>query len=160
MPAFGGEIADPGAYNRDTRKLVARGSRGTNSSTTTTTEIGVLRIDSAPLKAGRAYEIVTSTLLLGSTVGTDEIWSRLRVSTTGTAEISSTELAFAKAQNGSGSVVLRGTRYPASDETLSVLLSVIRNSGSGNVSIFAGTNGMTVEIYDMGTDTGNVGVSL
>ena len=51
-----------------TRKgIVKRGSRGTDS-TATTTEIGVLRVDSIPILAGYQYKICTSPLFLIGTV--------------------------------------------------------------------------------------------
>jgi hypothetical protein len=62
----------------------------TTTSTSTTTEVGVLRIDSVSLKANRSYRIWTSPLFLLSSTTGDVVTGRIRVNTAGTATTAST----------------------------------------------------------------------
>lgn len=163
--ALAGAIADPGAYRTAVRKLVGRASRTTTSTTTTTTEIGVLRLDGVKVKAGRGYKIGGSTYVLASSVNGDGITARLRVTTDGsTATTSSTSFADLAVQTitstGSGAGVLQRYYYPSADEILSILLTVVRTAGTGNVSINAVNSNIDLEVEEIGPDTGNVGVAL
>lgn len=163
--ALAGAIADPGAYRTAVRKLVGRAARTTTSSTTTTTEIGVLRLDGVKVKAGRGYRIGGSTYMLSSSVNGDGVMARIRATTDGsTAAVTSTVLAELLIQTltaqGSGSGRLERFYYPSADETLSILLSVVRIQGTGNVSITAVNNNIDLEVEDIGPDTGNIGVAL
>lgn len=164
MPAYAGQIADPAQYDNDTRKLVARAARITDTSTTTTGELAVLRADGIPLKAGRFYWITTSTLLLVSSANGDGIRARLRASTTGTATTSDTEIAQALVQTltgqGSASGICACPYYPASDTTLSIVLTVVRVQGTGNVKISVVNSLIDFQVFDCGVDVGNIGVTL
>lgn len=147
------------------RKLVARGQRLSNS-TTTTTEVGVMRIDDVPITGGHVYEISTSSLLLGTSVANDFVVARLRYTTDGsTPSTSSTLLTQAGARievTASGDyAMVRGVYAPSTDETLSVLLSVARASGTGSVGINYGSV-VPIEVYviDLGEDPGDTGVDL
>lgn len=164
VSALAGAIADPGQYNIDIKKLVARARRETTS-TTTTTEIAVMRLDSVPVKAGRHYRICTSPLHLLSTVNTDAITARIRYTTDGsTPTTSSTQMGQltvtrSQAVSDSASMILEHT--PASDQELSLLLTVGRTIGTGNVSMEGGaTFPIILWVDDMGPDTGNVGINL
>jgi hypothetical protein len=165
MPALSGEVADPGQYNTDIRKRIARADRTTTSSTTTS-EGEVLRIDGIPLKSGRTYQLHTSSLLVQSTVANDSVVAKIRISTTGTATIAASTDLGEGIRRCTGASVLEETHAkvsysPASDETLSLLLTVVRGAGTGSVSIYGAANAH-IELYcdDMGTDPGNTGVSL
>jgi hypothetical protein len=164
VSALSGQIADPQIYNDDTRKLVARARRETDG-TTTTTEIGVLRIDGMALKSGRHYVVLTSDIVISSSVNNDVITGRFRYTTDGTtATTSSTQLAqlngifnFAA---GAGMVITTEIN-PASDQTVSLLLSVGRTAGTGNVKFLGNAvYPICIWVYDMGVDTGDVGVDL
>src|SRR5688500_5519294 len=71
------------------RRVVAWGRRITASPTTTTTTLGVLRLDNVPLKNGRSYTICTGTLHPTSSVTTDNMRLEIRYSTSGTATTAS-----------------------------------------------------------------------
>lgn len=163
MTAYAGQIANPADYNTDTKKIIARGRRETNSSTTTT-ETSVLRVDGVVFKAGRMYRVHTSGLALTSSVTTDQVSAKIRIATDGTtATTSSTQIGLNQdVVNGSGAVQPLATEHtPAADQTGSVLLTVARVSGSGNASIAAGaTFPVCLWIEDLGVDVGNTGVLL
>lgn len=121
---------------------VAFGRRTTSSSVSTTAEVGVLRLDGISVYSGRRYKITTSPLNMFSTVSGDLMNAHIRVSTSGVATTSSTQLtglvesAFSAAasQRTQG---LNITYTPGLTGTLSVLLSISRDGGTGNVSINA-----------------------
>lgn len=145
--------------------IIARGKRITTSSSTTS-EIGVLRLDNIALLAGRSYKIWTSPLIIESTVANDTAAATVRVSNSGIATVASTLLD--EIQTTIPSIVhppvlpLDCEPYiPATNETLSVLLSVARLSGTGNVSLVTNTGiPITMVVEDMGVDPGDTGVDL
>jgi len=164
MGALGGEISDPGQYGTDTKKLVARARRESDSSTTTT-ETGVLQIEGLVLKAGRHYRVSTGPLQANSSVLNDVITARIRYTTDGsTATTSSTQLAQMTADHnisaGKGWPILSEIT-PAADQIVSLLLTVGRTSGSGNALLEGNAvYPICVWVDDAGLDTGNVGISL
>jgi len=145
--------------------IIGRGRRLSNSSTTTT-EIGVLEVDDIPIKAGRIYKVETSSLLLTTSVANDIVVARLRMTTDGSTPSTSSTLLTQSAErvevtaNGGYTHVV-GTYAPTVDETLSILLSVGRGAGTGNVGInFASAVPIEVWITDAGVDPGDTGVDL
>lgn len=165
MSALAGAIADPGQYNTDIRKLVARGRRITFSSTTTT-EVEVLRLDGVQVKAGRLYWITTGPVGVDTSVNNDGARLQLRMATaSATATTSSTVLDLAQqlmpnaAHSEHFSV---GAMYPAaSDDVLSVLLTVGRSTGSGSVGTIGDpTYPVDLMVWDCGVDPGDTGVVL
>ena len=165
MSALSGQTLDPAQYNLDVRGRIARARRITDSTATAATEIGVLQLDGLVLKAGRVYQFSTSTLLTIATVANDLLGIRFRYSNTGTATIASTELEFTDSKNtatsSQGGIVLTRSYSPAADETGSLMLTIARATGTGNVQIL-GAAAYPVEIFvdDMGPDPGDTGVSL
>lgn len=166
MTAYAGQIASPSDYNDDTRKLVAYGER-TSASSTTTTEVGVVRIDGIDVKAGRAYRIGTTSLALSSSVSGDTVRAIIRHTTDGsTATTSSSGMtqtqqvmdSTTQSNNADISFLYR----PAADQELSLLLTVARVTGTGNASIFAdgGASRLQLVVEDDGPDTGNIGISV
>lgn len=145
-------------------QIVARGSR-TTSSSTTTTEQSVLRVDSVTVVSGRLYTVVTSPLWLQSSVAGDVIAGRIRWSSSGAATTSSTVLG----ENGGiqGTLASPGIPlvlpFPAgSTATISFLLSVVRGAGTGNVSIGTTSNHPNIDlmIFEGGIDPTDTGVDL
>lgn len=152
------------AYIDDTRTgVLARGKRTSNSSGATT-EIGVLRLDDIPISSGHLIYVCTSAIRIFSTVASDDVAAVLRYTTDGsTPTTSSTEAgrAIAKVSGASvdrgGWVAPSGSYTPAGDETLSVLLSVVRTNGTGTVNLLAN---MELFIVDLGIDPGDTGTDL
>lgn len=161
---LGGGIVDPGQYRDDTRKLVARARRETNS-TTTTTETDVLRIDGLKVFAGRYYLISTTQLQVQSTVLNDVVTARVRHTTDGsTATTTSAQIGQMTADHniaaGKGASLLTELT-PAIDQTVSLVLTVGRTAGTGAVSLEGNpVYPLCLWVFDMGPDTGNVGISL
>lgn len=148
------------------RIMLARGRRITGS-TTTTTEVGVLRLDDIPMVAGRIYKIYTSTLQLVSSVANDGISANLRYTTDGSTPTTSSTLLTAAARDGqsnatTGFGTIASALYaPAGTETFSVLLSVARVNGTGNCSI-SGSASFPIDliIQDFGTDPTDTGTDI
>ena len=145
--------------------LKAIGIRTSNSSTTTT-EVGVLRIDDIPILSGHRYKIETNSITLHSTVANDVVRATLRYTTDGsTPTTSSTQLCDAQlsAVNTTfpATSIASGSYVPGSNQTLSVLLTVSRQTGSGNAQLL-GSSTFPIEIYinDLGPDSGDVGVDI
>lgn len=145
--------------------VVKRGSRNTDSPTTTT-ELGVLRVDSIPIKAGYLYKIWTSPLFIISTVTTDVNLVTLRTSTSGNATTASTLLVQAQAPtvNTTHPPIIPSLIMPyasGSDQTLSVLLSVGRMvSGSGTAKLGSSVGTIELVIECLGLDPGDTGVDI
>jgi len=145
--------------------VIKRGQRITASSTTTT-EVGVLRVDDVPVYAGRAYKVWTSPLILDTSVANDVARAHLRYTEDGSLPATSdTQLqaahgVLANITSGESRVVV-ANYSPAADGLLSVLLSVSRVSGTGNISISASaTFPIDLVVEDMGLDPGDVGVDI
>lgn len=152
-----------------TGSIVSHGHRITNSAGSTTTVVGVLRLDDVPVKMGRVYKIQTSQLHLLSTVADDHVEARITYTTDGSpAGIASTTLPGGRSQGrlsvnaGFGEDRSIQTLYsPPSDLDLSLLLCVRRDSGSGSASI-AGTSDFEIRMWveDCGVDPGDTGVVI
>lgn len=145
--------------------ILAIGIRTTNSSTTTT-EVGVLRLDDVPITGGHRYEIKTNSITLHSTVNADCVRASIRYTTDGsTPTTSSTALCDAQLTVNNTTFpttsVASGTYVPASDQVLSALLTVSRMSGTGNASLLgSATFPLEITIVDLGVDSGDVGVDV
>lgn len=164
MTVYAGNII----YASDVNNLggiLARGRRSSGSSTTTT-EIGVLRIDDVPIIAGHLIKVWTSPIYVHSTVSTDVVAARVRYTTDGsTPTTSSTDL-------GRIQLMINNTSFPPAvpdqifyvptvNETLSLLLTVARITGSGTVDLVnTATIDLDLVIEDSGPDTGDSGVDV
>lgn len=164
--ALAGEIADPGAYARDTKRRVARAGPRTTSSATTTTEAEILRLDSVPVLADRTYTVRTSVLLPVSSVANDYVACRVRMTSDGsTATAASTQLIGTQTRitgaSGNETALIAVTVNPSTDQTLSLVLTVARVSGTGNAAINASSTApIEFWIDHDGEDPGNTGTSL
>lgn len=149
--------------NKVGKGIVAWGNRTTNSSTTTT-EVGVLRIDNIPIVNGRAYRIWTSPMQVYSNITNDVVDAKIRTNTAGAATTGSAQLG-ASLGNVQTST---GTSFPeartgqwiynsATTGSLSILLSVARRTGSGNAQILGG---MDLVVEDIGLVQPDTGVDI
>lgn len=148
----------------DLRGIVARANRPTNSTGTTTSEIGVVRLDNVAIKANRLYVVRTNGLDMFSTVAGDTIKVNIRYSTSGVATTSSTllvsdyERAHVAGGAGGGTMTIyEDLPVQGSDTTMSILLSFLRNTGTGTCTLLANIK-MFVEAH--GSDPGDTGVDL
>lgn len=128
--------------------IIARARRTSSTGNVTNTETGVLRLDSIPVVAGRAYRISTSNINIDGSVDNDVAELKLRINTAGTATTSSTQIGGLRntidSAAQSNKHTLDAFYYPGSNQTISLLLSLVRVTGTGNVIIF----GSSVEIMD------------
>jgi hypothetical protein len=142
-------------------QLIRRGNRASSSSTTTTTEIGVLRVDDIPIVSGVVYLISTSPVyLLGNT--NDTISLRVRVSTTGAAATTDTQVGNAlqlKTDAGQPPSAVFSSHYTAGTTgNLSMLVTVQRTSGSGNAQTF-GSFDLYISAFAL-ADPGDSGIDI
>lgn len=167
MAFAAGEITTADKLNRATEKCIARGRRITASSTTTSI-VGVLRIDGMSFRAGYLYGVFTNGLALDSDVNNDIIRAEIRYDVTGaSATTSSGALPGAAIQQRqtdaaqSENACLAGLYAPGSDETVSMLLVVRRITGTGNARIFAdATNSTDLWVSNLGEDPGDTGIDV
>lgn len=131
-----------------------------------TTENGTIRLDNVSVVSGRAYRITTGTGQYFSTVNeAAQITLFFHVNTAGTATTGSPSLAVGRivtqAGTGGGAGELEFHYYAASNQTLSILLSVARTVGTGTVTA-AGPDGLGAEIVveDLGFTVSNTGTDV
>lgn len=149
--------------------IVRRYRRTTvSSASTSATLVGVLMTEDLSIVSGRLYRIGYQ-IHFDSTVADDQCRAELRHTTDGATPTTASAVLV-----GSGSeAVIRttGTREtrnaetyyaPGVDQTLSLLLAVSRQAGSGNVTAFADASQFVTEIWveDMGTDPGSSGSDI
>lgn len=145
--------------------IIARGERAT-SSTTTTSIIGVLRLDNVPLTGGRGYQIWTSTLHADGTVANDVIRADLRItidgSAAGTANARIVNAQMLQPSASAGEQLnCTGLYVPGADLTFSVLLCVARAVGTGSVGLVsAGDFPIQLTVEDIGVAPSNTGVAI
>jgi hypothetical protein len=160
----------PTAEKFNRRGIKARGRRTTSTGTTTTTVLGVLRLDDIPILTGYCYRVKATGLFGVSSVTNDRIRCDLRYTTNAaTPSISSPILPGGQCyqwvqifggSTGETAGPCETVYEPAADETLSVLLTVVRSAGTGNVSLFADADhciqlfieAIGIAVTDTGTD--------
>jgi len=158
------------ALETGSQSFIKRGRRNTSTGNVTTTETGILRIDNVPVRAGSIYQISTGELNLDTDV----------VGTIGTAKAR----AFYQATTGGVCTVANGTQFglfrayqddatqsnvgnlscvyiATADGYISVLLTIVRQGGTGNVVAFA-SSGEPLDLFIQygGSDPGDTGVVL
>jgi hypothetical protein len=169
--AVAGQVALSAEYNKlidniqylDTQStIVAFGRRVTSSSTSnSTTAVGVIRVNGTII-SGNKYRIRTGVIHPTSTVTTDVARVEVRFSVSGNADSTSPVLPGALAYEAFGNTTSLDTVYTATaNGTLSVALCVARETGSGNVSLFAdGTRVTDLYIDNLGLSVASSGVNL
>lgn len=142
---------------------LSRGSRPSNSSTTTS-EAGVLRVPAATLVPGQLYIVKVSPAALASTVANDVVGMKIRYTTDGTTPTTSSPTLGEvqdRVDNTTFPPVLgMDLPYPASGaDQLSLLLTVYRATGSGSASLLV-INTIDIVLTSAGGDPGDTGVDL
>lgn len=146
--------------------IIARGRRSSSTGNITTTETGVLRLDNVPVVNGRIYKISTNGVNMDTSVDNDAATTRIRINTAGTATTSSTPVFAPLRQtidNASQSNIVPLECFYVAGATgnISILLSMIRQTGSGNIILFASaTDYLEIIVEDMGVDPGDTGVVI
>jgi hypothetical protein len=161
-----GNRLTPARLNALPKGVIARANRNSSSSTTTG-EVGVLRLDDLAIGAGRSYRIWTSPFVVHSTVANDVVRARLRFSTSGAATTSSSLLDMWQTSVTNTvnppSGLLAAKLESGTNLNVSVLLTIARQSGTGNASIISGS-GPDLEIdlivEDIGLNASDTGVDI
>jgi hypothetical protein len=159
-----GDTPSADVLNDSAGSIVRRGNR-TTSSSTTTTEAAVLRIDSVPVVNGRIYAVCTNSMFLQSSVAADVCVARIRFNTAGNATTASTllgGLSLTEPASSAQSGAARLKYIPGATGNVSFLLSVARQSGTGNCSLVTSANSPDLDIWveDWDVDPGDSGVDL
>lgn len=129
--------------------IIARADRSSSTSTTTT-ELAAVSLSKIPVIAGVGYQVMCSNLIMDSSVNNDVVFALLRHTTDGsTAGLGSVVFGGVKGVAGAPSAqfvapIVRNY-YPDTSHTLSLCLTVGRDSGTGNVSLVV-ANGFPIEI--------------
>lgn len=144
------------AWSNDGAGLVGYGRKDTNSSTTTTSDLGLIRIDNIAMKQGHLYAIYTGTIQIAGTVSGDSVILRTRYNASGIATTGTTIGMAADQFAVTGSPVIGlssiwGAWVAPSDSNMSVLLCLLRRTGTGSVSLDVGTYVAELFVQDMGT---------
>lgn len=144
---------------------IARGRRESNS-TTTTTEVGVLRLDDHAVIAGVSYTVHTSAVLPFSSVANDYIGVNVRYTTDGSTPSTASTAMIATQMRCTGAGGNETSKItvgyvPATDLTLSLLLTISRVSGTGSVGL-TGSATAPIELFldSAGWDPGDSGTDV
>lgn len=140
--------------------------RGTASTATGTSDVGVIRIDSIPIRGLHQY-IIKVMCHPDSTTSTDGVRIQVRYRDDGgSATTANSLLPDATMFVKLGDALYFEAYYSTvTDLTLSLLLCVARASGAGNSSLFAdsagaGNRSTTLAIVAAGYDPGSVGTAV
>lgn len=144
-------------------QLVQYGRRFTTSSnSTSSTSIGVLRLDGNPLVQNHMVQL-SYVCHPDSTVTTDNFRVELRYSTAGAAGVGDTIVFNSRtfAPVSAGARTWTTQFFPPSTGTYSFLLCIAREAGSGTCNLFADANrGTDLEIRRSRTDVGNTAINV
>lgn len=165
-----GQVLTAATFNRKVRKRIARGRRVTDStSTNSTTEVSVLRMDDIPLKAGENYSIKYQGTWDTTTATAEGMRAVIRYTIDGsTPTTSSTVLPGSGAEvkltdAGVFTTFHSETDYtPSTDETFSCLVTIRHVTGTVATILEADASVFHTQIWIdcMGDDPGDTGTDL
>lgn len=151
---------------RYARGVVYYGNRtSTAGPTSGSTELGVLRLDGMTLTSGRIYKVDVSNVRPDTTVSGDGVKLTLRHNSAGTATTGSTEIGRSESNVAGVDQDMvpspTGLIIPGSTvATNSVLLSIVRFSGTGTISLTGDTGGLWMTVTDLGPAPSDTGVDV
>lgn len=163
-------VGDP-TYASDINSagIVGRGLR-TSVQTCTGAEIGIIRLDNLQLLNGHGYLVLVGNLRVDMTVVTDRPKFLIRYNLTGTATTASSALCRVERAIPTNGDDLNsfpmpvGWIYPVADTvSASVLLTLVRASGSGNIlcpPAVAADEPVTLTVIDYGVAPPDTGVII
>lgn len=143
---------------KNAARIIAYGSTSTNKSGITS-KVGILRLDDIPVKAGLHYRITTN-IRPYSTVGSDSYRIEFHYTTDGSTPSTSSPQLGAGAEQQSHHSMHHWTVYkPSSDQSLSILLTLHRATGTGQFNS-NGENLIEIIVECLGTGVNNTGVAV
>jgi hypothetical protein len=121
--------------------LVAIHTRTSTSATVASaTELGVIRMDNIPVRAGYSYEVVMNRVAMTPSVVNLVGFARIRVNQGATATTSSNPIGFLRmaqatsaSQTNTGAMI--GVFNATADSTLSVLVTIALAFGTGTIQL-------------------------
>jgi hypothetical protein len=162
VPLAAGDMPTGGQLALLTEGVIGRARSTTvRGAATSSTEDDCLRLDDVPAVADYCYEVVLNCHV-NSTVTTDVVRVTIRYTTDGsTPTTASPILPGGRAYDTPSPVHVETTYVPAVDETLSLLVCVARETGSGTCSLYADGDRITeLKVRNGGEDPGDTGVDL
>ena len=145
-------------------KVIRRGNRMSQGSNFGATETGYLRVDNIPLRNNRIYYAAVNNLGVNVDGTSDAILIRLRMSTTGIATTSSTEIcAYRMSEGNIDPFVSFVAPFPISADTsvASIMITGVRTGGVNTAhSLGSVGNGCNLLIIDGGEDPGDTGIDI
>lgn len=157
------------ALETGAQAVIARARRTTATGAITTTETGVIRIDNIPVQAGKIYRIGTSNVNMDGSVANDTAACRFRVAfsaslgtvaTTASPQIANIRQTMDDITNSN--IFPSQCFYLATaDGYISILMSAVRTSGTGNLIIFcSGVDILDFVVEYGGTAPADTGVII
>lgn len=154
--------------NASPRGLVLARHRRTTNSSTTTTQVAVLRLATKPVYVGHIYKVWSPGLVFDTSVNNDWVFIDVTFTTDGTAATAASahlpgSLIQQQVVNAAIQPVvpLQCEYVPATDHQLSLCLRVGRVTGTGNVGIIGSADfPIALLLEDLGWDPGDEGVDL
>lgn len=146
-------------------RILAYGERTTDK-VFSGTEVGVLRLDNVQTVIGWRYTICTSVLGLAMSTSGDTGQAFLHIRTDGTPAGTGDTVLQQADVNANSPFVPRNSAtfaepYLATATSLSVLLSLGRSGGAGNITMLgAATRPIRLYVVQAGPDPGNTGVVI
>lgn len=139
--------------------------RRTTALTGATAEVGYVRIDNVPMRNGYTYLAFVPTINLSQSAATNIVRSRIRVNASGTATTASLQIGAARFNQENASFTniapMMGLYTATADGSLSVIVTVLRDSGAGTVGIFASAaDYFDLFIWEVGTTVADTGTDL
>lgn len=165
MPLLSADIPSADRWNNIGGRMIARGQRATAGTGSTGSEVPYMRVDGVSLRAGKIYRIFTGPIFLDASVANDVGRVLLRANNAGIATTASPIIGVAQAVVPNITfpeyVEIDSSYVPAGDETLSLLLTIIRQTGTGTIIVStAATNPVELFVVVHGDDPGDTGVDL
>lgn len=164
-----GTLLTASIFNTKVKKRVARARRTSNATSSgSTTEVSVLKLDDIPILAGHNYRIAY-VCHVDTTTTTDTYRTIIRYTTDGSTPTTSSGVM---AGSGGEAMIASATTVdshtietdytPSTDELLSLLLTYRHVAGVGASTLQADASVFHTQIYvdDMGDDPGDTGVDL
>lgn len=165
-----GEVLSAALFNDKVRRRIARASRTSDSSSTnSTTDVAVLRLDDIPLKQGRNYKIKWQCNFDTTTATNETLRGQLRYTIDGSSPTTSSAILPGSAAQVRlvtatmfGAVNSETDYTPTTDEMFSCLLCIAHIEGTVATIAKADTTSYHTKIWidDMGDDPGNTGTNL
>jgi hypothetical protein len=132
----------------------------------TTTETGYVRVDNVPMRDGYTYLVILPVVNVVPSAVDNVGRVNIRANASGTATTSSLIIGSCREGNATSASFTNygpaiGFYRSTADGSLSVLVSIVRQSGAGSVGIFASsTDPFDILVYELGASIADSGTDI